>query len=154
MFARTNNHKSGYDALKKNAKIWVLGFYERETKKARAFVVSDRSEETLTNTIRSNVIEGTTIYTDFWKGYNGLSEFYNHKPVNKSKEIDKKIGDWCTNQVESLWAVLKRDISKYSWFKKENIQQFINEALWRRKHKIFNDRVKSLIKLFKINLKK
>ena len=32
VFARTNNQKSGYDPLKKGAKIWVLGFYERNTK--------------------------------------------------------------------------------------------------------------------------
>ena len=29
-------------------KVWVLGFYERETKEARAFVIEDRTQETLT----------------------------------------------------------------------------------------------------------
>jgi hypothetical protein len=29
-------------------KIWVLGFYERETKEARAIMVKDRTEDTLT----------------------------------------------------------------------------------------------------------
>ncbi len=32
----------------KMEKIWVLGFYERETKEARAIHVKDRTESTLT----------------------------------------------------------------------------------------------------------
>jgi transposase-like protein len=84
VFARTNNHKSGYDVNKKNAKIWVLGFYERKTNLARAFVVPNRSMETLTNIIRENVHDGAIIYTDFWKGYNGLKIHFDHRPINKS----------------------------------------------------------------------
>ena len=32
----------------KREKVWVLGFYERETKESRAIYVKDRTEETLT----------------------------------------------------------------------------------------------------------
>ena len=150
MFARTNNYIKGNKKEDDHTKIWVLGFYQRDTKQARAFVVENRNKITLTSTIRENVIEGTTIYTDFWGGYNDLSEYYFHKPVNKSRQFTSKIGDSWTNQVESLWAVLKRDINRYSCFKKESIQMFIDEALWRRKFKSFNDRIFSLINLFKI----
>ncbi|CAI2366693.1 unnamed protein product [Moneuplotes crassus] len=150
VFARTNNHKSGYDIHKKNAKIWVLGFFERNTKQARAFIVPDRSKKTLLKFISDNVAEGSTIYTDSWKGYNGLCENYAHKAINKSERRPSKYGECGTNQIESLWSLIKRDICKYSCFKKNNIQEFINESLWRRQFKSIDERIQSLISLFQI----
>lgn len=38
--------KKSVDGKKEN--VWVLGFYERGTKEARAIYVKDRTEETLT----------------------------------------------------------------------------------------------------------
>ena len=62
----------------------MLGFYERGTKEARAIQVKDRTEETLTQVILENVEPGAEIYTDFWRGYNGLKAFYEHRVVNKA----------------------------------------------------------------------
>ena len=66
------------------SKIWVLGFYERGTKEARAIHVKDRTEETLTQVILENVEEGSEVYTDFWRGYNGLKKYFVHRVVNKA----------------------------------------------------------------------
>lgn len=65
-------------------KVWVLGFYERGTKEARAVHVKDRTEDTLTQVILENVELGAEIYTDFWRGYNGLKNYYVHRVVNKA----------------------------------------------------------------------
>ena len=65
-------------------KVWVLGFYERGTKEARAIHIKDRTEETLTQVILENVEQGAEIYTDFWRGYNGLKHYYTHRVVNKA----------------------------------------------------------------------
>ena len=65
-------------------KVWVLGFYERGTKEARAIHVKDRTEETLTQVILENVEMGAEIYTDFWRGYNGLKHYFVHRVVNKA----------------------------------------------------------------------
>jgi hypothetical protein len=60
----------------KKEKIWVLGFYERGTKEARAIFIKDRTEDTLTQVILENVELGAEIYSDFWRGYNGLKHFF------------------------------------------------------------------------------
>lgn len=67
-------------------KVWVLGFFERGTKAMRAIYVKDRSEQTLTQVILENVEIGAEIYTDFWRGYNSLKHFYQHRIVNKAKK--------------------------------------------------------------------
>ena len=57
---------------KDGCKVWVLGFYERGSKDQRPIYVKDRTTETLTQVILENVELGAEIYTDFWRGYNGL----------------------------------------------------------------------------------
>lgn len=67
-------------------KIWVLGFFERDTKEMRAIYVKDRTEATLTQVILENVELGAEIYTDFWRGYNSLKHYYDHKVINKEQK--------------------------------------------------------------------
>lgn len=69
---------------KDGCKIWVLGFYERGSKEQRAIYVKDRTTETLTQVILEHVEPGAEIYTDFWRGYNGLKYYYKHRIVNKA----------------------------------------------------------------------
>ena len=69
---------------KDGAKVWVLGFYERGTKEMRAIYVKDRTTETLTQVVLENVELGAEVWTDFWRGYNGLKSYYKHRVVNKA----------------------------------------------------------------------
>ncbi|CDW71499.1 UNKNOWN [Stylonychia lemnae] len=91
----------------KNEKVWVLGFYERQTKEARAIKVKDRSEETLTQVILENVEEGAEIYTDFWRGYNSLKTYYTHRVVNKAMKGYGTSEFQTTNHVECLCLMVK-----------------------------------------------
>lgn len=50
----------------------------------RAIWVKDRTTETLTQVVLENVELGAEIYTDFWRGYNSLKHYYNHRIVNKA----------------------------------------------------------------------
>lgn len=128
----------------KKEKIWVLGFYERGTKEARAFQIKDRSEETLTQIILENVEVGAEIYTDFWRGYNGLKQFYVHRVVNKAQKGSGTSEYQTTNRVESLWSTIKRTFQVYSAFNSPYMQMFLDEAIWRRKYKRNEERVEFL----------
>jgi transposase-like protein len=131
----------------KKKKIWVLGFYERGTKEARAVYIKDRTEDTLTQVILENVEVGTEIYTDFWRGYNGLKNFYQHRVVNKQRYGNGSSEFQTTNRVEHLWSSIKRNFMIYSTFPKDYLQMFLDEAIWRRKYKTCDDRIDFLIQL-------
>ena len=94
-------------------KIWVLGFFERDTKEARAIFVKDRTESTLTQVILENVEIGANVFTDFWRGYNRLKLYYKHKVVNKAKKGYGTSEFETTNRVESLWSQVKRFMAIY-----------------------------------------
>ena len=49
---------------------WVFGGICRETKECFIVEVPNRSAKTLLDCIVKHVIEGTTIYSDSWRGYN------------------------------------------------------------------------------------
>ena len=98
----------------KQEKVWVLGFYERDTKECRAIQVKDRTEDTLTQIILENVEMGANVYTDFWRGYNRLKHFYTHRVVNKAMKGYGTSEYETTNRVESLWSQIKRSMSMYS----------------------------------------
>ena len=51
--------------------VWVLGLYDRKTQEARAFVLEDRTANTLLPLIQENIVPGVRIYTDGWM--DGLS---------------------------------------------------------------------------------
>ena len=127
--------------------MWVLGFYERGTKNIRAIYVKDRSQETLTQVILENVEQGAEIFTDFWRGYNLLSNFYNHRVINKVKKGSGTTEFETTNRVESMWSNIKRYLFLYSSFHGPHLQMYLDEAVWRIKNKQFSQRVEFLAQL-------
>ena len=85
-------------------KVPVAGIRDRATNKVKAQVVPDTTSETLGDFIKSNVIPGTTIYTDDATAYTHLP---NHASVKHSVREYVR-GEVHTNGIESFWAVLKR----------------------------------------------
>ena len=49
--------------------LWVFAGICRSTQACFALTVPDRTAATLPAAIRDNIAEGTTIYSDCWKGY-------------------------------------------------------------------------------------
>ena len=54
----------------KGQKYWVLGAISRDTKRAKLFVTTKRSMPVINRFTHDNVVEGTHIMTDEWRGYN------------------------------------------------------------------------------------
>src|SRR5437762_526572 len=67
--------------------VWVVGGVER-TAERRVFLVAveNRGAETMRDVISRHVKGGSIIYTDMWRGYNGIDEGdgYEHHTVNHS----------------------------------------------------------------------
>lgn len=86
---------------------WVFGLYERDSKKLLLFAVDERDSATLVPIIQRLVLPGTTIYSDEWVAYRGLSGLgYVHRTVNRSKQSVAEGGVHIQN-IERSWRGAK-----------------------------------------------
>ncbi|TPG42030.1 IS1595 family transposase [Flavobacterium pectinovorum] len=72
-------------------------------------VVKNTKGKTLQPIIRAMVKEGSTVVTDGWLAYNGLSKDYKHRVIKHNKGV-YKMGPYHTNSIEGFWSQLKRGI--------------------------------------------
>jgi len=92
-------------------KTAVMGFRERDGE-VRTMVIPDNTKETLQAKVLENVEEDADLFTDSAKGYNGLSEHYEHRTVdhkNGQYVIEHEDGTKAhTNGIEGYWNLLDR----------------------------------------------
>ena len=87
-------------------KIPVGGIIDQKTREVVMMPLPDVRRDTLHNFIRENVKPGSTVYTDDHRGYRDLHDYDHHTVKHSAREyVD---GDVTTNDIESIWAVLKR----------------------------------------------
>lgn len=121
----------------------IIGMLERETKKVRLFLVEDRKVGTINKLIFENIELGSTVYTDSWRGYDDISDYYNHHTIDHSKREFVR-GDVHTNGIESFWGGMKRNLRKaHIKITDAHVHLYANEAAWRH-----NSRGKEPIQLF------
>lgn len=76
--------------------------------------------------------EGSTIYTDCWKGYNNLTlEGFAHLTINHSLQFVDPDTGVNTNKIESQWRPLRHRLAR-GGVKKEHLAEHMTEFLWRR----------------------
>ena len=100
--------------------------------RVRITVVPDARSETLLSWIESNIAKGTKIYTDGWKGYNGLgTRGYNHIRTLQSHN-GHKTGQWLP-LVHLLISNLKRWLTgtHKGAVRSKHLQAYLNEFTFR-----------------------
>lgn len=113
--------------------VWIVGGIERTSeKKCFVEIVSNRTAETLLEVISRHVMPGSIIYTDMWKGYQGIEKLnMTHSTVNHSQNfVDPNTGTH-TNMIEGLWNGLKLRIPPRNR-NKDTIEDHLFEFIWRR----------------------
>jgi transposase-like protein len=116
-------------------KTTVFGMIERGTRQVRATVVPNAKRETLQKKILENVGTGSTIYTDGWVGYDGLSKQYIHETVNHIEEYVR--GEVSTQAIENFWSCLKRTLNgTYVAVEPFHMERYLDEQMFR-----FNNRI-------------
>ena len=106
----------------------ILGMRARGGR-VKAMPIDDITKQTLHPIIKSNIMAGSTIYTDDNPSYTGA--YRRHKVVNHSaKEYVNGMAH--TNSIESVWALLKRGYNgTYHNWSMKHCQRYVNEFVFR-----------------------
>jgi len=98
----------------------VFGLLKRDGK-VYTTIVKNCSKEQLMPIIKRKVLEGSTIYTDGWKSYDGLIlNGYKHYRIYHSKNEFAR-GKNHVNGIESFWSYTKRRLLKFNGIKKRKV---------------------------------
>ena len=118
---------------------WVIGFVEEESKRFDCALCpgGKRNRATLEPIIRSKIALGSVIITDYWKGYDWISDpnsGYIHEKVNHSEGFAEYHEDGHTihtNTIESCWRPVK-DFFRRRKLREEHFFWALQEYRWRR----------------------
>ena len=103
---------------------------ERVFSQVQATVIRDTSRETLQAEIKCRVHDGTTIYTDAHRGYNGLEESYIHAYIDHAVKYAE--GRVTTNGIENFWSLFDRIVhGTYIKPEPQHLSRYVDEQAFR-----------------------
>jgi len=110
----------------------VLGFVERKGE-LRAKHIQNAQKSTVQRHVRENVENKSVLMTDEDRAFNGLGNDYLHLTVRHSLgEYVRASGVIHTQKIESVWALLKRQIiGVHHWVSPKHLQKYVDEMTWR-----------------------
>jgi transposase-like protein len=112
-------------------KATVMGMIERGGE-LRTMLVKDLKAKTVHAIIREHVAEGSNLMTDEHLSYQGLDGDYMHHTVNHSAGEYVRHYALHTNDIESVWALLKRQIiGIHHWVSEKHLSRYLGEMTWR-----------------------
>ena len=117
-------------------KVPVFGIKKREDGRVYTQVIKNASKQELLPIIRKLVRrDGTTIYTDKWRSYDGLVlDGYRHKRINHSKSYSNRKGSH-VNGIENFWSFAKRRLAKFNGVSRKTFLLHLKECEFRYNHK-------------------
>jgi transposase-like protein len=127
-------------------KTIVMGLVERDGE-LRAGVVDGLSSSDLVPVIKLHVAAGATVYTDDFSSYNRLHRTYTHATVRHGSGEYVR-GEVHTNSIESVWALLKRQIiGIHHWVSPKHLDAYVSEMTFRfnRREMPKGERVNNLL---------
>jgi transposase-like protein len=108
----------------------VLGFVEREGE-LRTFHIPNVKAVTIQGALTQNIANGATVMTDEDGAFVGIAPAHLHYTVNHSKGEYVR-GDVHSNTMESVWALLKRQIfGIHHWVSSKHLGKYLDEMTWR-----------------------
>lgn len=112
------------------SKIPVFGIIKRGDK-VFTKVVNNCSREELLPIIKGKVLEGSDVYTDGWRAYDGLIlDGYRHFRIHHH-ENEFARGKNHVNGIESFWSYTKRRLAKFNGLQESHFLLHLKESQWR-----------------------
>lgn len=110
----------------------VLGIVERNGE-LRAKHLSSTRKDIVQDEIKANVEYKSVLFTDEDRAFSGLGRDYLHLTVRHSiGEYVRGAGVILTQKIESVWALLKRQIiGVHHWVSPKHLQRYVDEMTWR-----------------------
>ena len=134
----------------KNIEHIVLGFIEEETGRSRAYLVPNNKQHTIVQYLAKTVARGSILYTPFYQetGWEFLDKYFDHKRLltQKGDKYDYNLEKDAFHKrtgFDKMWRHLRGIEYNYLKFQNnmrrygkvhENLQMFIDEAVWRAEH--------------------
>jgi len=108
-----------FGILCRNGKVW-------------ATLIADTEADDLQPLIENQVVKGSTVCSDTWRGYTGIAaKGYVHRLVKHSEgEYSDGKGNHI-NGLEGFWGYLKRKLAAKGGIRKEKLPLFLAEYVWR-----------------------
>jgi transposase-like protein len=128
-------------------KVGVIGLLQRDGN-IIAGVISGSDSDTLAGKIHKHVEPGSRVFTDTWRGYNGLHSHFAHETINHAVCFGK--GELHTNSIESFWALFKRGyIGIYHQMSRKHLQRYVDEFVFRfnRRANVMQDKFSDVVEL-------
>lgn len=111
-------------------KTLVMGILERGGE-LRAGVIENTQRDTLVPIVEHHVAHGAIVYTDEAYGYKALGRKFDHSTV-KHGAGEYVRGDTHTNSIESVWALLQRQIiGIHHWVSPKHLDAYVGEMTFR-----------------------
>lgn len=117
----------------------VFGILKRDGK-VYVNIVKNVKKAQLMPIIEGKVLEGSTIYSDGWKSYDGLIlNGYDHYRVYHSKDEFVR-GKAHVNGIESFWSYTKRRLAKFNGLTDDKFHLHLKESefRWNNRDKMYN----------------
>lgn len=130
-----------------SGKVPVVGLHKRG-ENGYVSVVKNCSSQELMPIIEGKVLEGSDIYTDGWKAYDGLvlGGYHHHRIHHHQNEFAR--GKNHVNGIESFWSYAKFRFLKLRGVRKDRFLIHLKECEWR-----FNHRHDNIYKIINQNLR-
>jgi transposase len=128
----------------------VFGIFERNGR-VYTEIVPDCKKHTLQPVILGKVSKDTVIYSDGWRGYNGLVSvgYDKHYRVNHGENEFARNKHIHINGIESFWSFTKRRLARFNGVKKYFYLHLKEcEWRWKRNEKELQDNLLEILKKF------
>lgn len=114
----------------------VFGIFERAGE-VFTEVVPDCKKKTLQSLILGRISRDSIIYSDGWRGYNGLVDvgYDKHFRVSHGDNEFSKGNGIHINGIESFWSFTKRRLRKFNGLAQHTFDLHLKECEWRWKKK-------------------
>ena len=110
LFNRAKYHRG---AALARPQMWFFGAVDQATNRIAVEACEDRSAQTLEAMILGMVAPQAEIWSDSWRGYNGLGDRgFLHLRVNHAEEYRDPITGVNTNRIEGNWGAIKQFLRK------------------------------------------
>lgn len=140
-------HKRSKTGKGTTGKTHVFGMLERGGI-LRAKKIQPAHSALVRKAITDNVIPGSTLHTDDYRGYKGLERRYNHQKVRHTVGQYVREGIYHTNGIEGAWGLFKRQVyGIHHWISPKHTDRYLDEFTWRynRREQEEGQRVNSML---------